>query len=169
MEPAAVNSNYNNQKQMMTISNGNDMCHDHHQDIISWFEEITEKAGLVQTETLRRILEVNYGVEYLKKWLGDNVKIQELEGCVLESIYTSLVPLSTHADLEPYIQRIADGDTAPILTQQPITTLSLRFVYLLLRYYLHHFSFMPISICLPLCIYFVFFFFFFQYLSLYIC
>ncbi|KAH7532918.1 hypothetical protein FEM48_Zijuj04G0073400 [Ziziphus jujuba var. spinosa] len=111
MELAAVSNNNNNQ------SNGE-------KDIIRWFEEVTEKAGLVQTETLRRILEVNYGVEYLKKWIG-NIKIQELDGCVLESLYTSLVPLSSHADLEPFIQRIADGDTAPILTQQPITTLSL--------------------------------------------
>lgn len=140
MEPAAAvsgNCNYNqqNKKQMIisssNISNGHTLCNDdQNKDIISWFEEVTEKAGQFQTETLRRILEVNYDVEYLKKWLGDSFKnIQELEGCVLESLYTSLVPLSSHADLEPFIQRIADGDTAPLLTQQPITTLSLRCGY----------------------------------------
>ncbi|KAK9285517.1 hypothetical protein L1049_024711 [Liquidambar formosana] len=93
-------------------------------DIRSWFEDIAENAGFVQTQTLRRILELNFGVEYLKKWLGD-INIQEMEASALESLYTSLVPLASHADLQPYIQRIADGDTAPILTQQPITTLSL--------------------------------------------
>ncbi|XP_057956379.1 indole-3-acetic acid-amido synthetase GH3.10 [Malania oleifera] len=102
----------------MGNSNG-DYC-----DIIGWFESISENAGMVQTETLRRILEQNSGVEYLRKWLGD-VKIQELEASALESLYASLVPLASHADLEPYIHRIADGETSPLLTQQPITTLSL--------------------------------------------
>ncbi|OMO57382.1 GH3 auxin-responsive promoter [Corchorus olitorius] len=99
-------------------------------NIMSWFDNVTENAAMVQRETLRRILELNYGVEYLKKWLGEGdedmkMKIQEMEACALESLYTSLVPVASHADFEPFIQRIADGDTAPILTQQPITTLSL--------------------------------------------
>ncbi|OAY35280.1 indole-3-acetic acid-amido synthetase GH3.10 [Manihot esculenta] len=93
-------------------------------DSIAWFDSISEKAGLVQTETLRRILELNWGVEYLKKWIGD-IKVQDMDSCALESLYTSLVPLACHADLEPYIHRIADGDTSPLLTQQPISTLSL--------------------------------------------
>lgn len=95
------------------------------EEIISWFEDIAFKAACVQTQTLHRILEQNFGVEYLKKWLG-NLKIQDIEPCALESLYTSLVPLVSHADLEPYIQRIADGDPSPLLTQEPITTLSLR-------------------------------------------
>lgn len=98
-------------------------------DIIDWFEAVAEDAAAVQTETLRRILERNCGAEYLKKWLG-NVNVQQLEASALESLYTSLVPLASHADLEPYIQRIADGETTPLLTQEPITTLSLRLVFL---------------------------------------
>ncbi|KAM2708825.1 hypothetical protein EV2_046578 [Malus domestica] len=93
-------------------------------DIVRWFEDMTEKAGSVQTQTLWRILELNFEVEYLKKWLGD-IEIQEVDPCVLESLYTSLVPLASHADLEPYIHRIANGESGPILTKQPITTLSL--------------------------------------------
>ncbi|XVF66875.1 hypothetical protein PTKIN_Ptkin10aG0073600 [Pterospermum kingtungense] len=93
-------------------------------DIISWFDSVSKNAAMVQRETLHRILELNFGVEYLKKWFGD-IKIQEMDACALESLYTSLVPLASHADLETFIQRIADGDTASILTQQPITTLSL--------------------------------------------
>jgi auxin responsive GH3 family protein len=95
-------------------------------DIIGWFEDISEKAGQVQTETLRRILDLNWGVEYLKKWLGD-IDVRDMDASALESLYTSLVPLASHADLEPFINRIADGDTAPLLTQQPITLLSLRY------------------------------------------
>lgn len=111
METAVINSNKSNNK------------YDH--DIIDWFESVSENAGHVQTQTLRRILELNYGAEYLKKWLGD-IDINEMDACALESLFTSSVPLASHADFEPYIQRIADGDTGPSLTQQPITTLSLR-------------------------------------------
>ncbi|KAL1821680.1 hypothetical protein ACET3Z_016549 [Daucus carota] len=92
--------------------------------VIDWFESVAEKAGEVQTETLCRILRLNYGVEYLKKWLGD-IDVEDLDGCALEALYTCLVPLASHADLESYIHRIADGDKSPLLTQQPITTLSL--------------------------------------------
>ncbi|KAJ6693325.1 hypothetical protein OIU85_004125 [Salix viminalis] len=102
--------------------NGSSRIYEH--DIIGWFEDVSEKAGQVQTETLRRILELNWGVEYLKKWFG-NRNIQDMDATALESLYTSLVPLSSHADLEPYIRRIADGDTAPLLTRQPIKLLSL--------------------------------------------
>ncbi|KAJ7948276.1 jasmonic acid-amido synthetase JAR1 [Quillaja saponaria] len=113
MEPAAVitNNQHNN--------NGkNDF------DIISSFEEVSKNVGSVQTLILSQILELNYGVEYLQKWLGD-LNIQEMDACALETLFTSLVPLASHVDLEPFIQRIADGETGPILTQQPITTLSL--------------------------------------------
>lgn len=97
--------------------NGND-------DIISWFERMAENAVAVQRQTLRRILELNHGVEYLKKWVGDN-RLEDEENA-LESLYASMVPLSSHGDFEPYINRIADGDKAPLLTQHPIHTLSLR-------------------------------------------
>lgn len=99
---------------------------DYYSSAISWFDDVAENAGGVQTETLRRILVQNYGVEYLRKWLGGVEEgVEEMEGSVLESVYRSLVPVVCHADLEPYIERIADGDTSPLLTQQPITTLSL--------------------------------------------
>lgn len=110
MEPLV--SYYNN-------GNGDSVC-----DIISWFEVVSQKAGHVQTQLLCQILKQNYGVEYLKKWLG-NYNILEMEPCALESLFSSVVPLASHADFDPYIQRIADGETAPLLTQQPITTLSL--------------------------------------------
>ncbi|CAJ1978962.1 unnamed protein product [Sphenostylis stenocarpa] len=93
-------------------------------DVISWFEDVSQNAGYVQTQLLCQILKQNYGVEYLKKWLG-NYNILEMDACALESLFSSVVPISSHADFEPFIQRIADGDTGPLLTQQPITTLSL--------------------------------------------
>ncbi|PHU12292.1 putative indole-3-acetic acid-amido synthetase GH3.5 [Capsicum chinense] len=104
-------TNYNNKDNIET-------------DIIGWFEEVAEESVNVQRQTLRRILELNHGVEYLKKWIGD-IRIQEMDDNEMESIYASLFPLASHVDLEPFTQRIADGDTTPLLTQQPITNLSL--------------------------------------------
>ncbi|KAE9593025.1 hypothetical protein Lal_00028727 [Lupinus albus] len=111
-----------NNSSSSSSNNGNN---DHSgNDIINWFEDVSKNAGSVQTQMLSRIMKQNFGVEYLKKWLGD-YNIQEMDACALESLFTSVVPLSTHADFEPFIQRLADGDTSPLLTQQPITTLSL--------------------------------------------
>ncbi|KAI9086611.1 hypothetical protein K1719_031205 [Acacia pycnantha] len=108
---------------LLRDSNGSSTSHDC--DIITWFEEVTKNAGSVQTQMLSKILKQNYGVEYLKKWLG-NYNIQDMDDdSALESLFTSVVPPASHADFEPFIQRIADGDTAPLLTQQSITTLSL--------------------------------------------
>lgn len=98
------------------------------EDIIGWFEQVSSEAALAQSRTLRKILQQNYGVEYLKKWVGD-VNIHEIpDDFTLHSIFTSSIPLSSHAHFEPFLQRIADGDSSPLLTQQPITTLSLRYV-----------------------------------------
>ncbi|KAJ9549196.1 hypothetical protein OSB04_021739 [Centaurea solstitialis] len=96
------------------------------EDMICWFEEVAKNAGKVQMETLKKILELNHGVEYLEKWLGGvDIDVDKMDAEALQSLYTSMVPLASHADLEPYIQRIADGETSPLLTKQPITTLSL--------------------------------------------
>lgn len=104
--------------------NSNGCGNSDYENIISWFEDVSRNTGSVQTQILCNILKQNHGVEYLKKWLGD-YNIFDMEPCALESLYTSLVPIASHADFEPFIQRISDGDTAPLLTQQPITTLSL--------------------------------------------
>jgi len=129
MEPPVLSFNSND-----TTNNGN--CTTDF-DIITWFEDVSKNAGSVQTQTLCKILKQNYGVEYLKTWLG-SYNISEMDACALESLFTSVVPLASHADFEPYIQKIADGDTGPILTQQPITTLSLRY-YCLFVYLFTHF------------------------------
>ncbi|KVH95872.1 GH3 auxin-responsive promoter [Cynara cardunculus var. scolymus] len=98
------------------------------EDMIIWFEEVAKNAGKVQMEILKKILEINHGVEYLEKWFGD-IDVHKMDAEALQSLYTSMVPLASHADLEPYIQRIADGETSPLLTKQPITTLSLRLLF----------------------------------------
>ncbi|KAF3652031.1 putative indole-3-acetic acid-amido synthetase GH3.5 [Capsicum annuum] len=113
MDSAADNKSNNNN---YFYCKGND-------EIISWFDRSAENAAAIQRQTLRRILELNHRVEYLNKWIGDIRLIQDENA--LESLYATMVPLASHADFEPYIHKIADGEKAPLLTQEPITTLSL--------------------------------------------
>lgn len=89
--------------------------------VIEEFEAMTKDAGSVQRETLKKILEENACAEYLQN-LG-------LNGRTDPESFKACVPLVTHKDLEPYIQRITDGDSSPILTGKPITTISLRFLF----------------------------------------
>lgn len=90
--------------------------------MIEEFEAMTKDAGKVQRETLKKILEENGSAEYLMN-LG-------LNGRTDPESFKATVPLCTHKDLEPYIQRIVDGDSSPILTGKAITTISLRLVLL---------------------------------------
>ncbi|KAL7239038.1 hypothetical protein ACSBR2_005019 [Camellia fascicularis] len=87
------------------------------EEVIEEFEMLTKDAETVQKETLQKILEENGSTEYLKKW--------GLNGRTDHESFKAFVPLVTHKDLEPYIQRMVDGDTSPILTGKPITTISL--------------------------------------------
>lgn len=90
------------------------------EEVIAEFERLTRDAAFVQRETLRRILAENGTSEYLQG-MG-------LAGRTDPDSFRSFVPLATHADLEPYIERIADGDTSPVLTAKPVTSISLRLV-----------------------------------------
>ncbi|KAL4354615.1 hypothetical protein GQ457_06G031550 [Hibiscus cannabinus] len=85
--------------------------------VIRDFEAMTKDAENVQRRTLKLILEENGSAEYLQK-LG-------LNGRTDPESFKACVPLVTHKDLEPYIQRVVDGVSSPILTGKPLTTISL--------------------------------------------
>ncbi|QCE02603.1 jasmonic acid-amido synthetase JAR1-like [Vigna unguiculata] len=85
--------------------------------VIEEFERVTKDAERIQRETLKKILEDNASAEYLMN-LG-------LNGRTDPESFKAFVPLVTHKDLEPYINRILDGDTSSVLTGKPITTMSL--------------------------------------------
>lgn len=92
--------------------------------VIEEFELMTKDAERVQRETLKRILEVNASAEYLQNFgLDGRTDLESFKSCI---------PLATHKDLEPFINRILDGDDSPILTGKPITTMSLRYCFDLL-------------------------------------
>lgn len=91
------------------------------EEVIAEFEALTKEAGKVQEETLKKILEENGDTVYLQQW--------GLNGTTDPQTFKACVPLVTHKDLDPYIQRIADGDLSPVLTRKPITTISLRYPF----------------------------------------
>ncbi|KAF3432023.1 hypothetical protein FNV43_RR26762 [Rhamnella rubrinervis] len=84
--------------------------------VIEEFEAITKDAETFQRETLKKILTENGSAEYLQS-LG-------LNGRTDPESYRACVPIVTYKDLEPYIQRIAGGEASPILTGEPIKTMS---------------------------------------------
>jgi hypothetical protein len=96
--------------------------------VIAEFERLSRDAAAAQREALRRILAGNAAAEYLQG--------RGLAGRTDPDSFRACVPLATHADFEPYIARIADGDTSAVLTATPVTAISLRFVVVSSHYYL---------------------------------
>ncbi|KAF0926728.1 hypothetical protein E2562_027161 [Oryza meyeriana var. granulata] len=87
------------------------------EETINEFEMLTRDAGRVQQDTLKKILEINANAEYLQNYgLGGRTDAESFKSCI---------PLCVHSDIEPYIQRIVDGDTSPVVTGKPIANLSL--------------------------------------------
>ena len=91
--------------------------------VIDEFDEMTRNADQVQKQTLKEILHKNKSAIYLRHFgiNGDNTTDPEGD-------FKALVPLVTDSELEPYIKRMVDGDTSPILTGHPAPAISLRFV-----------------------------------------
>ena len=96
-----------------SLSHNHDMARD-------GFEEMLARAGEVQEAVLEAILLRNSGTEYLQSYISAcdyPIDIASFKRCI---------PIVSHAHLFPFFQRIADGDTSPIFTTDPVKALSLR-------------------------------------------
>ncbi|KAK1363758.1 putative indole-3-acetic acid-amido synthetase GH3.1 [Heracleum sosnowskyi] len=80
---------------------------------LQFIEEMTKNADLVQAKVLEQILSRNAETEYLSKF--------DLKNATDRETYKSKVPVVNYEDLQPYIQRIANGDRSPILSSHPIS------------------------------------------------
>ncbi|KAJ1394178.1 GH3 family [Sesbania bispinosa] len=80
---------------------------------LEFIEDVTSNADQVQKKVLAEILSLNANVEYLQK--------HGLNGHTDPHTFKKLVPVTTYDDIQPYINRIANGDTSPILTSNPIS------------------------------------------------
>ena len=80
---------------------------------LAFIEEMTRNADKVQERVLAEILSRNAEVEYLKRF--------KLNGATDRKSLKSTIPMIKYEDLQPEIQRIANGDRSPILSSHPIS------------------------------------------------
>ncbi|KAJ4868195.1 Indole-3-acetic acid-amido synthetase GH3.5 [Raphanus sativus] len=76
-------------------------------------EELTSNADQVQRRVLEEILTRNADVEYLRR--------HDLNGRTDREIFKNVMPVITYEDIQPEINRIANGDKSPILSSKPIS------------------------------------------------
>ncbi|CAH2077799.1 unnamed protein product [Thlaspi arvense] len=76
-------------------------------------EELTSNADQVQRRVLEEILTRNADVEYLRR--------HDLGGRTDRETFKNVMPVITYEDIQPEINRIANGDKSPILSSQPIS------------------------------------------------
>ncbi|XP_037475288.1 probable indole-3-acetic acid-amido synthetase GH3.8 [Triticum dicoccoides] len=74
-------------------------------------EGLTKDVDSVQERVLAEILARNAGTEYLRSRGGPTDR----------ATFRAKVPVVSYDDLKPYIQRIANGDTSPVLSASPVT------------------------------------------------
>ncbi|BFG35855.1 hypothetical protein CerSpe_221290 [Prunus speciosa] len=80
---------------------------------LQFIEETTRNTDSVQESVLSEILSRNSETEYLKRF--------GLCGATDRDTFKSKVPVVTYEDLQPEIQRIANGDRSLILSSHPIS------------------------------------------------
>lgn len=90
---------------------------------LRFIEEMTRNADAVQERVLAEILRRNAETEYLKRF--------KLGGATDRETFKSKIPVITYEDVQPEIQRIANGDRSPILSSHPISEFLTRSVVLL--------------------------------------
>ncbi|XP_072990081.1 indole-3-acetic acid-amido synthetase GH3.8 [Typha latifolia] len=80
---------------------------------LRFIEEMTADADAVQEKVLSEILSRNAKTEYLERC--------KLDGATDRECFKAKVPVVTYEDLQPEIQRIANGDRSAILSAHPIS------------------------------------------------
>ncbi|KAL6545909.1 hypothetical protein OROGR_009783 [Orobanche gracilis] len=80
---------------------------------LQFIEEMTRNADSVQENVLAQILTRNAHTEYLEAF--------QLNGATERETFKSKIPMVTYEDLQPLIQRIANGDRSPILSSHPVS------------------------------------------------
>ncbi|KAG2310584.1 hypothetical protein Bca4012_025089 [Brassica carinata] len=78
-----------------------------------FIEQVTSNADDVQRKVLEEILSRNADVEYLKR--------HGLEGRTDRETFKHVMPVVTYEDIQPEINRIANGDKSQILCSSPIS------------------------------------------------
>ncbi|CAN6690501.1 unnamed protein product [Malus baccata var. baccata] len=82
------------------------------EEALKEIERLTAKAGRVQLNILKEILSRNSKTEYLSKYMKGSKDVSAFKQCV---------PVITYKAIQPYIQRIANGEDSSLITGHPIT------------------------------------------------
>ncbi|KAL1544306.1 putative indole-3-acetic acid-amido synthetase GH3.1 [Salvia divinorum] len=80
---------------------------------LQFIEEMTRNVDGIQEHVLAQILSQNSETEYLKGF--------HLAGATHREAFKSKIPIVAYEDIQPLIQRIANGDRSPILSARPIS------------------------------------------------
>ncbi|CAE6240395.1 unnamed protein product [Arabidopsis arenosa] len=80
---------------------------------LQFIEDVTTNADDVQRRVLEEILSRNADVEYLKR--------HGLDGRTDRQTFKHVMPVVTYEDIQPEINRIANGDKSQILCSNPIS------------------------------------------------
>ncbi|KAK9136494.1 hypothetical protein Syun_015824 [Stephania yunnanensis] len=88
-------------------------CDEKDAKALEFIQEMTKNADSVQEKVLAEILSRNAKTEYLERY--------KLDGATDRNNFKSKIPVITYEDLQPEIQRIANGDRSAILSAHPIS------------------------------------------------
>lgn len=80
---------------------------------LQFIEDVTANPDEVQKRVLAEILSRNAHVEYLQR--------HGLSGHTDRETFKKVMPVITYEDIQPDINRIANGDTSQILCSMPIS------------------------------------------------
>ena len=86
---------------------------DKNKKALKYIEDVTSKADEIQERVLTEILSRSAHVEYLQR--------HGLDGRTHRDLFKKVMPVVTYEDLKPDIDRIANGDTSPILCSKPVS------------------------------------------------
>ncbi|CAH2036535.1 unnamed protein product [Thlaspi arvense] len=75
-------------------------------------EELTLNAEQIQDDLLKEILTLNNNTEYLRRFL---------HGSSDKQLFKKNVPLVSYEDVNPYIERVANGEPSDVISGGPIT------------------------------------------------
>jgi len=88
---------------------------------LKYIEDVTINVDEIQEKVLAEILSSSALVEYLQR--------HGLDGRTDRKTFKKVVPVVTYEDLKVDIDRIANGDTSPIICSKPISEFLTRSVY----------------------------------------
>lgn len=90
---------------------------------LQFIEDVTANAAQVQRRVLAEILSRNAHVEYLRR--------HSLAGATDPKTFKNTIPVISYEDIQHDINRIANGDSSPILCSSPISEFLTRWVSLI--------------------------------------